>query len=791
MIGALLFTLFFVASGICISEVVFHKKCFADRLWLGLTLGLLLFTWLPPLFAFAIGFTKVAQLLSVVVALSSDAVCVFLLIRRKKANASARHSLRSEWKMLLITLPIIALGVCLLNTHVLYPHEDGSIWVGQVTYGDLAMHLGFITSIAEQAAFPPQYSIFPGHALNYPFLCETSGASLFQLGASARQAYLITAVYAFILVVFGIYRFMKQWLKKDSRTILATVLFFFGGGFGFFYFFDLAKSGGILQQLLGTTGQTVSQTLLDGFYQTPTNIPQIGLRWVNVIVDMLIPQRATLFGWAFLFPCLYLLHGFAFERRRENIVTLGIFAGLLPLIHTHSFLALGIISAVYCIGDLIHTRFEKKRLLAWLIYAGIACVLAAPQLIFFSFRQAAESSLVRFHLNWGNFTDSYLWFYIKNMGWIFLLMPFAFLVLPKRDRQIYCGVLALWLISEFLEFQPNDYDNNKLLFIWFAFTCAIDAKLICFLFSKAKRAVNKRSTAQQRLSADRLAISVLSIVFSVYLFCGIASAENGKVGIPSYAAFSLFFLAGLLTAFSIASIKHAKRRLNDMIIGFFSLVLPIVLVACLLIVWLKQYRQPTMQFHAILVLVLLVLSLSVLVMQIGRTIEIRRRKEIRQFSGGALACTIAAYLLIFSVTVSSVMTILRECKSEYQVYTASEAALAEQIREESDADAVILANSFHWNLVTPLTGRSIVTGTGTFLYYHGIDTTERAEAVKQMFENPFENLSLFETYNVRYVLISNAERMNYQIDHAFFREYGEVLAENEAGVFYKLKDLPF
>ena len=788
MIVSLLFTLFYAASGICISEVVFHRKKFLDRLWLGLALGLLLLTWLPSLFAFFIGFTRIAQLLSVILLFLSDGACAWIIIRRKKNRFSVSHSLRSQWKSVLITLPVILLGVYLFHTHILLKHEDGSIWVGQVTYGDLAMHLGFMTSIAEQSLFPPQYSIFPGHALNYPFLCETSGASLFQLGADARQAYLISAIYAFTLVVLGVNRFMKQWLKKNNRAILATILFFFGGGFGFFYFFDLAKSGGILQYLLGTSGQTVSQTLLDGFYQTPTNIPAIGLRWVNVIVDMLIPQRATLFGWAFLFPCLYLLHGFAFDRKRENVLMLGAFAGALPLIHTHSFLALGIISAVYCISDLIRVRFEKNRLFAWLTYAAIACVLAAPQLFFFSFRQAAESRLVRFHLNWGNMTDSYLWFYIKNLGLIFLLMPFAFLILPKRDRRIYTGVLAVWLISEFLEFQPNDYDNNKLLFIWFAFTCAIDAKLLCYLYEKAAHAVHKRAFAHRAFASYRLSVTCLLSGFLIYFLCKLFGAGRGAVTIPQGTAFTLFFFAGLLLFFSIAAVRHARSRTADLICALSPFGFLVVFYSTLIPIWFRQYYSQNLSFPVLSVIIFIAVLLVILVLQLYRMISDRLYGKQNAFSGGAPARTIAVYLLAFALTASSFMTILRECKSAYQVYTAAEAELVAEIRESTDADSVVLANSFHWNLVTPLTGRSIVTGTGTFLHYHGINNTEREQAVRDMFEEPEKNLSLFRQYNVRYVLISNAERMNYQIDYAYFRTHGTVIAENTAGIFYALPE---
>ena len=48
--------------------------------------------------------------------------------------------------------------------------------------------------------------------------------------------------------------------------------------------------------------------IFTGFYKTPTNLGDKGIRWVNVIADMLLPQRATLFGWAVLFAALFLLY---------------------------------------------------------------------------------------------------------------------------------------------------------------------------------------------------------------------------------------------------------------------------------------------------------------------------------------------------------------------------------------------------------------------------------------------------------------------------------------------------
>ena len=789
MIIAVLFAVLFAISGMMISEVVFHKHKFANRLWLGLALGLLMLTWLPSLFALIIGFTLTAQILSAVIALLASVVCAAVLFFKRKKKHHRSYRIGRDCMVLFLAVPILILCLSLLHTHILHRADDGSLWVGQVTYGDLAMHLGFISSIAEQTTFPPQYSIFPGHALNYPFLCETSGASLYQLGASIRQAYIISAFYAFILVVFGVYRFFEQWLKRRSRAAFATVLFFFGSGFGFFYFFDLSKSGGLLSFLIQMHGQTVSQALLDGFYQTPTNMPTLGLRWVNPIVDMLIPQRATLFGWAFLFPCLYLLHGFAFEQKRENVLPLAVIAGLMPMIHTHSFLALGVISAVYCVMDLIQFRFERKRLLTWIMYAGVTCLIAAPQLILFTFRQASESSLVRFHMNWANEADSYLWFYIKNLGLIFLLAPFAFLILPKRDKKIYTGAIALFLIAEFIEFQPNNYDNNKLLFVWFAFTCGMVSKLIFVIGHRATHAINRMSSSADRARTHRICISVITGAILLYDLFKLGFDAEGGMSMRPGTALTLFFSAGILLSLCIGEICHARSDRTKRIRMIPPLTLSVWITVYLFVIWMDEYRSQAFPMKKPYVIWTVVLCLITLILFVwGRVSDLAAdnlKKE--RFVGASAAMTIGLYLLIFTMTVSSVMTIVRECKSSYQVYTKSETDLSEQIKEVTDPGDVILANSYHWNLVTPMTGRSIVTGTGTFLYYHGIDTHEREADVTLMYEEPSAHPDLFERYHVKHVLISNAERGNYDIDYAFFNTNAEIVCENNSGILYRLK----
>ena len=60
---------------------------------------------------------------------------------------------------------------------------------------------------------------------------------------------------------------------------------------------------------------------------------------------------------------------------------------------------------------------------------------------------------------------------------------------------------------------------------------------------------------------------------------------------------------------------------------------------------------------------------------------------------------------------------------------------ADYIRENTDAHGVFLADcNWHLNPVSVLTGRSIVCGPDLFLYYPGIDTSERKADISAMFD---------------------------------------------------------
>jgi hypothetical protein len=70
------------------------------------------------------------------------------------------------------------------------------------------------------------------------------------------------------------------------------------------------------------------------------------------------------------------------------------------------------------------------------------------------------------------------------------------------------GGLLVWIIAEFIQFQPNTYDNNKLLFIAFALACGLVGS---WLIDAKDRLM--RGPARNRASVAILSALVCAVLF--------------------------------------------------------------------------------------------------------------------------------------------------------------------------------------------------------------------------------------------------------------------------------------
>lgn len=635
--GGYLLLAAYLACGLAVADGLFRGRDRLTRVWLGLCAGLVLMMWLPTLLAFFLRFTALAQLLGLAVAAGAAGASQIKARGKPRAKAWTGMPL---WLPLALVIPFAILGGWLQYTHTLR-EVDGALHVGQSTYGDLCLHLGIATGL-RNAAYPPQYTLLPGARLGYPFLADGMVTSMLLLGADLRGSFVVTGTLMMVLTYLGFLVFAWEVTHSRGATVAAFLLMFLNGGLGFLYALD-----GVWKD------STAFREIFTGFYATPTNQPELNLRWVNVVCDMMVPQRTLLAGWMALLPALWLLVTAVREDGLGTFVTLGVWAGALPMIHTHSFLALGLISAGAVAWVVAHAprgqRADAFR--PFLIYGCIAVALAAPQLFTWAVPQTVRGGSLGLLFNWvnnrgnGRLIDGYCWFWIKNVGPVWLMMVPAALEGGKdrRDprRWLGCGALCVYAVAELVQFQPNVYDNNKLFYVAF--------------------------------------MAMLPAV-GLYL-----------------------------------------RRL-----------------------W----------------------------------------RKLRGLRGRALLA--AAFIAMCSL--SGLLTVGREVVSDYQLFGPDEAEAAAFIDAQTPTDAVFLTGNQHNNAAAALAGRNIVCGTGTYLYFHGIDYSEQEWDERRMLEEPGTHPDAFARYGVDYAYISTHERAAFGADEAWFAANGALVFEAGNVRIYALSD---
>lgn len=177
---------------------------------------------------------------------------------------------RLDFSFGLFSLLVLFFGISLFDT-------AGSIttpWPNN--YGDLAFHLGIISSFIWGGNFIPQYPIFSGEPLSYPFLADLWTAQVWQPFARFETLDLVF-VCQWVVLWSVIYRVLAECGSKLSAWAAL-----FGGG-AYPYLYQLASGA------MDGSGRLLAHDLIDKGYP-----------WVPLITTIWIPQRPMLLGAAIL-----------------------------------------------------------------------------------------------------------------------------------------------------------------------------------------------------------------------------------------------------------------------------------------------------------------------------------------------------------------------------------------------------------------------------------------------------------------------------------------------------------
>lgn len=378
------------------------------------------------------------------------------------------------------------LFIPLFNSHMLKRGVDGALYSGGgSTPYDIPFHTALTTSFVYGDNFPPVYPPRPPAPLLYPCLPDFLMAAVMAVGSSLHTALLLTGA-SLALVLTGIFfcfalrlaaLLLPDTNERRASWIggIASALFFCNGGFGFIEFFNKWLGGDGLSRAL------------DVNY---TNNPALGLAWPNIIGDMLLPQRTSLFGLSLgliIFSCFAIVWKVQDDRQPNRhwvlLAGAGFIAGVLPWFHTHTYFAVGFVSLALWL-------IRPRRI--WLAFWIPAVLLAMPHLAGL-LRHANETGFIRLLPGWrGHDEPHWIVFWLRNFGLPGILFIPAWIAASRHARTFYLPFLALLVIALVVVLTPNDYDNLKLMYYWSAATAALVA---AWLVRIASTSLLRRTTA--------------------------------------------------------------------------------------------------------------------------------------------------------------------------------------------------------------------------------------------------------------------------------------------------------
>lgn len=357
----------------------------------------------------------------------------------------------------------------LFSSHMFAP-GDGGVYSGGGAFYDLSFHSALASSFLYGKNFPPIYPLLPPEPLLYPFLPDFQLAMLMGMGMSLRGALMVTSLVLALATTGLFYSLALRITRAQRAAALATILFLLNGGLGFIYFFsDWWKSGKSIVQFWNT---------LDVNYAG--NVER-GIFWLS-LTNLFAAQHTFLFG---LPVALIVLSVFAVawqrwhekQDRRETkaasttrlMIFAGILCGSLVWFHTHSYIAIGLISVVL---------FILRPRISWVFFWMPAVFIALPNLVPLS-QRASGASVVRWLPGWlGHGESSIVLYLASDFGLPLVLAIAGWFIVPGIWKKFYLAFLAVFVFALTINVSPASADNGKLIYYWSAFNSILVAWLL-------------------------------------------------------------------------------------------------------------------------------------------------------------------------------------------------------------------------------------------------------------------------------------------------------------------------
>ena len=385
-----------------------------------------------------------------------------------------------------------------------------------------------------------------GSKFSYPFFANLLSAILIKLHLPFFSAFILPSLFFSLLLIFALFYFYKTIFQSDKIAILASNFFLLNGGIGFFYFFkDLFQSDQPFDFFLHLSQQY-------------TRIDVLNIKYINVIDSMIFPQRAfnhgcpiTLIALAIIYP-IFVKIDKPNPKKIKLLILSAILIGLLPIIHTHSFLASIIILVCWSfylilqpiklgkknwIKKLLHKneptpQLELKKIPQHfypILTVGLISLIISMPILYLFFFNHVESNFFQFYPGWLAKEYQLNWFVFWWRNWTIVpltaLISWIMMIKKNKDQLkkfvTFLPFFLLFILANLVLFQPFPWDNTKVLVFSSLGFSGLNAWLMNYLIDKntstgipGKKENVIPNVIQNLINVKKLATISLIIIFT-------------------------------------------------------------------------------------------------------------------------------------------------------------------------------------------------------------------------------------------------------------------------------------
>ena len=357
--------------------------------------------------------------------------------------------------------------------------------------GDLPLHVSMISSFLYGQNFPPEHTQFAGARLTYPFIADFLTALFMRTGTNLTEAIFVQTLVLLLALIAVIYFWARDLTRDRVAAAFSLLLLLLSGGLGWWLFFDDVRNN----------DGSPAQALMHLSHEYTTEAAH-GFRWGNLLETILVPQRSSLLGLPLVILILRLwwqaLNGKTraadgdgalapsfLSSRARRMLGAGFIAGLLPLVHTTSFIVM------MAMAGCLTLFFWQWRV--WAAFFAAALVPALLQVWWFGHGSSVHAgNMFAWQFGWDRGSQNPFWFWFKNTGLFIPLLLLAMAwrgrdpIVPRRLLLFYAPFLLCFVIPNVARLMPWIWDNIKALIIWYIASVPLVALLLARLWRRGR-----------------------------------------------------------------------------------------------------------------------------------------------------------------------------------------------------------------------------------------------------------------------------------------------------------------